>query len=146
MPQLAGYVLALNYSAEPTPLMTLTRVPPPTTTADGAAAPAQAPRPSLLGSFDLCSFAGGCVDGWSVLRVALRGAGGLDVWLNPALQDTGFAGNSSDAGRTPHAPAPRISVVDAQPLPAGAGAGVAVAAGGSSARVDYVSVLPLSVL
>ena len=135
LPLLAGYLVAANFSAAP-PLLTLSR------SAGGGGAPA------LLGSFDLSSIENGVVDGWSLLRVLMRAAPGggvaLDVFFNPSVKETGFVGNSSDAGRTFHAPPPRISVVDASPPPA-AGAGLAIAAGGADAAVDYVSVLPASV-
>lgn len=128
LPPLAGYIIALNYTA-PAPLLTLSRAP-----VGGA--------PALLGSFPLGSIENGVVNGWNLLRVALRPGGGVDVWFNVAFKDTGFVGNSSDAERVPHAPPPRISVVDAAPLPAG---GLAIAAS-ASCSVDYVSVLPLEVL
>lgn len=127
-PALAGYVVALNFSGA---ALTLSRAP-----AGGGAR-------TLLGAFDLAGIENGRVNGWSLLRVALREGGGLDVWFNPMLKETGVVGNSSDAERLPHAPAPRISVVDASGgLPAG---GLAIAAS-EPARVDYVSILPLSVL
>jgi len=135
-PGIAGYVVAADFGAAP-PLLSLSR------RAGGGAAPA------LLGSFNLSSIENGVVDGWSLLRVLMRdapGGGGvaIDVFFNPSVKETGFVGNSSDAGRVFHAPPPRISVVDASPPPA-AGAGLAVAAGGADASVDYISVLPASV-
>ena len=129
-PSLRGYIVALNYSAQP-PLLSLSRA-------------AAAGAPQLLGAFDLTTIENGVVDGFSLLRVVLRAGGGVEVYFNVALGDTGFVGNSSDAGRVPHAPAPRISVVDAAPLPVGGG--LAIAAGGAPARIEYVGVLPVSVL
>jgi hypothetical protein len=120
--------------------LSLTRVP-----SGGGAA-------TLLGSFDLSSIENGVVDGWSIVRVAMRSDGSIDVWLNPSFPEFGFVGNSSDAQRIPHAPAPRISAKDASPLPPGGlaiasgNAPPALAAAASAARVDYVSVLPVAVL
>ena len=132
---LAGYVVAANFSSSP-PQLALLR------SAGGGAAPA------LLGAFDLSSIPNGAVDGWHMLRLLARAEGGgglrLDVYWNPRVEETGFIGNSSDASGRFTAPPPRISVVDAQPLPS-AGAGLAVAAGGAAARLAYVSVLPASV-
>jgi hypothetical protein len=129
-PSLSGYVVALNYSTA-APRLTLTRAP-----AGGGAR-------ALLGEFDLRTLENGVVDGWSLLRVALGAGGEISVWLNPHFKETGFVGNSSDAARVPRPPPPRIAVVDARPLPPG---GLAIAAASAPARVDYVSVLPLSEL
>jgi hypothetical protein len=139
LPRLSGYVVAANFSAQP-PTLSLTRVP----SGGGAAA--------LLGSFNLSSIENGVVDGWSIVRVAMRSDGTIDVWMNPFFREFGFVGNSSDAERIAHAPAPRISAKDASPLPPG---GLAIASGNappalaaeaSAARVDYVSVLKVDVL
>ena len=129
-PALGGYIVALNSSASP-PALTLARAAP------GGGAPA------LLGAFDLASLDNGVVDGWSLLRVVLRRSGAIDVYLNVALRDTGFEGNAGDATRVPHAPAPRIAAVDPAPL---GGSGLAIVARGAPARVEYVGVLPASVL
>ena len=130
-PSVSGYVVALNYSAQP-PLLTLARRSSNSTA-------------QLLGAFDLSTLDNGVVDGWNLLRVVLRSSGAIEVYFNVALRDTGFVGNASDATRLAHAPAPRIAVLDPQPLPAG-GSGLAIAAGGAPARVEYVGVLPASVL
>jgi len=131
LPLLGGYTVTVNFSSA---LLSLTR------SAGGGAEPAP------LGEFDLSSLENGLVDGWSMLRVLARTAPGaglaFDVWWNPAVKETGFVGNSSDAGRTFTAPPPRISAVDAAPL---AGAGLAVAAGGEDARIDFIAALPASV-
>ena len=131
-PALAGYAVSVNYSA-PQPLLSLWR------RAGGGAAPA------LLGSFDISALENGVVDGWSMLRVLVRGIGAslkIEVYFNPSVKETGFVGNSSDAGRAFTPPPPRISVVDPSPL---AGGGLALAAGVEDARIDYIAALPASV-
>ena len=128
-PALDGYVVSVNFSAS---LLSLRR------RAGGA--------DTLLGSFDLASLENGVVDGWSMLRVLAREVGGaslgLQVFWNPSVKETGFVGNSSDAGRVFTPPPPRISAEDPSPL---GGAGLAIAAGGEDARIDYVAALPASV-
>ena len=95
-----------------------------------------------LGAFPLNSIPNGVVQGFNMLRIALLGNGSIAVYFNPFFQEFGFVGNASDAGRTPHAPPPRILATDPQPLPPG---GLAVLAGGVTV-VDYVSVLPVGLL
>lgn len=102
----------------------------------------------LLGEFNLASLENGLVRGaWNMLRVvAGESEGGgvqLSVFFNPMFPETGFVGNASDAFRTPLNIAPRLVVLDANPLPSG---DVGVGAGGMPANVDYLSVLPASVL
>lgn len=128
MPIVSGYVVSANYSCS---LLSLVRV-----SENGSAL--------LLGSFNLSSIENGLVNGWNLIRVAMHADGTLDVYFNPMFQDTGFVGNSTDAGRIPHAIKPRISVIDSQPLPSSRN--LAIAATGPSIRVDYISILPLSVL
>ena len=80
-----------------------------------------------------------------MLRVLVRGTGAslkIEVYFNPSVKETGFVGNSSDAGRVFTPPPPRISVVDPSPL---VGGGLALAAGGEDARFDYIAALPASV-
>ena len=127
IPILSGYVVSVNYSSS---VLSLSRV-------------SNSGDESLLGLFNLSSIENGLVNGWNIVRVAMENDGGIDVYMNPMFKDTGFVGNSSDAGRIPHAIMPRISVVDASPLPSG---NLAIGSTGSSTRVDYISVLPLSVL
>jgi hypothetical protein len=128
MPVVSGYVVSANYSSS---LLSLVRV-----SENGSAI--------LLGSFNLSSIENGVVNGWNLIRVAMHTDGTLDVYMNPMFQDTGFVGNSSDAGRIPHSIKPRISVTDSQPLPSSGN--LAIATTGTSIRVDYISILPLSVL
>jgi hypothetical protein len=106
----------------------------------------------VLGTFPLSSLENGLVLGaWNMLRVVavvVAAAGGgdaltLSVFFNPMYPETGFAGNSSDAFRTPVKLAPRLMVRDDDPLAPGA---IALLAGGREARADYIAALPLSVL
>ena len=67
----------------------------------------------------------------------------LTVWFNPMFEDTGFVGNSTDAERIPTPLPPRLSLTHTPALVPG---GVAVVALTNATRVDYISVLPASVV
>jgi hypothetical protein len=96
-----------------------------------------------LGVFNLTTIENGLVlDAWNMLRVLLVG-GEITVWFNPSFPETGFVGNISDAERIPKPLPPRLKVVDPEPAPPGL---VVVSAGRSPTRIDYISVLPPSVV
>lgn len=105
--------------------------------------------PTRLGyCFDLAKRENGVGIGcFNLLRVVLQttanGDTTVSVWLNVLFSDSGFVGNSSDAGRVPHAPAPLLRLVDTAGLPAG---GLLVATHGAELRVDYLSALSPTVL
>jgi len=109
---------------------------------DGSGAPAR-----VIGAFNLRSLENGLVLGaWNILRVLLETNSTDDslnfrVYFNPMFPETGFVGNASDATRVPLPLPPRLSLVDAAPLPPG---GMALAAGAGQARVDYASILPVA--
>jgi len=123
----------------------------------------------LSPKFDLATLENGLVlEAWNILRVtttwstdntAADSNGGddavlatetvphrrlcINVWFNPMFKETGFVGNSSDAGRTPQQLPPRLTVFDSAPLPVGE---MYLTAGGRDSKVDYASVLPINVL
>jgi hypothetical protein len=127
IPILSGYVVSANYSNSS---LSLFRV-------------SETGNMVLLGDFNISSIENGLVNGWNIIRIAMYINGTINVYMNPTFKDTGFVGNSSDAQRIPHAIMPRISVVDSTLLSPG---GLAIASTGSSAKVDYISVLPITVL
>jgi hypothetical protein len=136
MPAALGYSVKVDYGVTP-PTLSLTRV------AGGSGGSGGGGGGVQLGNFSLASIPNGVVPGgFNILRVAQFGNGTIAVYFNPYFQEFGFVGNSSDAGRTPHTPPPRILATDPQPLPAG---GLAVLAGGVTI-LDYISVLPVGLL
>lgn len=112
--------------------------------------PASAPG-TLLATFNLSSLENGLVLGaWNVIRVLMEDSAdgtstAISVFFNPMFPETGFVGNgTADAAKVPLPLPPRIAVVD-RATPLLAPGGMAVTAGGSAARLDYVSALPASV-
>jgi hypothetical protein len=81
---------------------------------------------------------------WNIVRVVVEevsGTASVSVWLNTMWTDTQRPDTAK--GGAPVKAAPRLVVTDPNPLPAG---GIAVVTQGDGANVDYLGVLPTSVL
>jgi hypothetical protein len=107
---------------------------------------------TTLATFNIASLENGLVlEAWNILRVltstSTSKSGGkavvtVSVWFNPMFPETGFVGDSSDAGRTPKPLPARIVVVDPYPLAPGE---MVLTARVRDSMVDYALVLPAAV-
>jgi hypothetical protein len=107
---------------------------------------------TTLATFNIASLENGLVlEAWNILRVLTSTSTSksngkvvvtISVWFNPMFPETGFVGDSSDAGRTPKPLPARIVVADPSPLPSGE---MVLTAGGRDSMVDYASALPAAV-
>ena len=133
-PALGGYIVRVQHNR-----LSVLKRHPSTNPRRVGAAPARE-----LAHFDLNSLENGvAVGAWNVLRVLVVGPR-LDVWVNPMMPETGYQGTATDAFLAPKPLPTRLSVLDEDP--AIRSGGVVMTAGQSAVNVDYISVLPASVV